>query len=74
MSSFGGCFDPWFIFLDFQRVFFLTVASSTDLFGGYVQEGMFAGFGGWRKRIEGKMILAIHGTLDRREVKLPLVF
>lgn len=40
--------------LDFQRVFFLTVASSTDLFGGCVQEGMFAGFGGWRKRNRGK--------------------
>lgn len=26
------------------------------------------------KGIEGKVILLIHGTLDRREVKLPLVF
>lgn len=53
----------------------LSVASFTELFDGYVQEGMFASVESWGKRRPGTDNLSkLQGDKVRIEVKLPLVF
>ena len=66
----GLLFDIWIC-----RECCLSVASFTNLFGGYVQEGMLANVESWEKRQAGRDDLSNpQGDIVRREVKLSLVF
>ena len=66
----GLLFDIWIC-----RECWLSVASFTELFGGYVQERMLANVGSWEKRQSGRDDLSNpQGDIVRREVKLSLVF
>ena len=57
------------------REFWLTVAPFTDLFGGYVQEGMIANVESWKMWQTGRYDLSNPpGNTVSREVKLSLVF
>ena len=47
----GGSFVPGLLF---DVWIWLSVASFTELFGGYVQEGMLANVGSWEKRQSGR--------------------
>ena len=66
----GLLFDIWIC-----RECCLSVASFTNLFGGYVQEGMLANVESWEKRQAGRDDLSNpQGDIVRREIKLPLLF
>ena len=66
----GLLFDIWIC-----RECCLSVASFTNLFGGYVQEGMLANVESWEKRQAGRDDLSNpQGDIVRTKVRLPLVF
>ena len=51
----------------------MIVSPFTDLFGGYVQEGMLANVESWKKWQAGRYDLSNPpGDIVRREVKLPV--
>ena len=57
------------------RQYCLSVAHFTDLFGGYVQEGMLANVGSWKRWQAGRYDLNNPpGDIVRREVRLSLLF
>ena len=66
----GLLFNVWIC-----RESWLSVASFTELFGGYVQERMLANVGSWEKRQSERDDLSNpQGDIVRTKVRLPLVF
>lgn len=72
MSYLGGSFDPGLLFnVWICREPWLSVASFTDLFVWYVQEGMLANVESWEKRLAGRDDLSnLQGDFLISEVKL----
>lgn len=72
----GGSFVPGLLFdVWICREIWLSVASFTELFGGYVQERMLANVGSWEKRQSGRDDLSNpQGDIVRTKVRLLLLF